>query len=566
MNIHQAFNANFEYQRTPLTLLSREGVHLETVAGRRLLRIEPAVLQRLACQALHDVNFFFRSSHLEAWAAILDDPAASENDRFTAAALLKNAAIAAQEVLPACQDTGTANVVAFKGESVWTGGDDAADLEKGIRQAYAAGSLRASQVAPLSMFEERNTGSNLPAQIDIYAGPGETYRFLFLAKGGGSSNKTAFFQETKALLNEESFSKFIADKVRALGVAACPPYHLALVVGGTSPEFNLKLLKLASAGALDDLPDRPDGSGTPYRDAVWEQRLLNIAAETGLGAQFGGRHLALSARVIRCGRHAGSLPVSLGVSCSAHRNALAQITADGVFLETLDRDPARFLPKALAVLEKRLDANAAPLIRLNRPLSEICRGLGNYPVGTLVRLSGTMILARDAAHARWHTLLQHGDPLPEYLLRYPIFYAGPAGADKSRAESREPRAESEISTPNSQPSTLYSQLSTLPFTSLGPTTAQRMDGYLDELMARGASLVTLGKGNRTPSAAAACKTHGGFFLATLGGAAALLPREHIAFSEVIDYADLGMEAVRRVEVRDLPVIIVIDDKGMNLYA
>ncbi|MBN2580673.1 MAG: fumarate hydratase [Pirellulales bacterium] len=560
MDLHRAFDANFENDRTPLTLLFREGVSLETVGGRRLLRVEPESLRRLASQALHDANFFFRPSHLEAWAAILDDPAASENDRFTAAALLKNAVIAAEGVLPACQDTGTAAVVAFKGESVWTGGDDAVELEEGIRQAYASGSLRASQVAPLSMFEERNTGSNLPAQVEIYAVPGESYRFLFLAKGGGSSNKTALFQETKALLNEEAFCKFLAEKVPALGVAACPPYYLALVVGGTSPEFNLKLLKLASAGALDYLPQRADGSGAPYRDPAWEQRLLTIAADTGLGAQFGGRYLALSARVIRCGRHGGSCPVSLGVSCSAHRNVLAQITADGIFLETLDHNPARFLPKALEVLQRRLGSGTVPVIQLDRPLDEICRELGKYPVGALVRLTGSMLLARDAAHARWRELLRQGLPLPGYLLRYPIFYAGPAGTEKQedRHSCLSKMKTSDKTDKNVCPPGLA-------IGSLGPTTAQRMDGYLDELMARGASLVTLGKGNRMPAAVAACKNHGGFFLATLGGAAALLTQEHVPASEVIDYADLGMEAVRRVEVRNLPAMIVIDDKGGNLY-
>ncbi len=534
MDLAHIFQKNFA-GKTAFRRIECDGVRRESCAGRNVLRIEPDVLRQLAREAFYDVSFFLRTSQLESWAGVLDDPAASANDRFVVAALLKNAALSAEGILPLCQDTGTATIVGFKGESVFTGGDDAAELAAGIRETYATRFLRFSQTAPLSMFEERNTGDNLPAQIDIYAASGDEYQFLFLAKGGGSSNKTSLFQETKALLNEESFTIFLREKIKALGVAACPPYHLGLVVGGTSPELNLKLLKLATAGALDHLPGDAEGSGEPYRDRTWERRLLEIAAQTGLGAQFGGKYLALSARVIRCARHGGSCPISLGVSCSAHRNALARINADGVFLEEFDHNPARFLPQALAVLQRAAGA-AAAAIDLDRPIGEVCRLLSHYRPGALVLLSGTMIVARDAAHARFNALLQEGRPLPEYLLRHPIYYAGPAETPPGHVIG-----------------------------SFGPTTAQRMDGYLAEFMARGASLITLAKGNRSATVTEACRAHGGFYLGTIGGAAALLAKENILASEVLDYPDLGMEAVRRIRVKNLPAFVIVDDKGNNLY-
>ena len=532
MDLARILDTNFQPGRTTFRQVARDGVHVETCAGRNVVHVDPAALQRLAREALHDINFLLRTHQLEQWAGILDDPAASDNDRFVAAALLKNAAIAAEGILPTCQDTGTATVVACKGEEVATGADDAESLESGIREAYAGCNLRFSQVAPLSMFEERNTRSNLPAQIDIHAAKGSQYRFLFIAKGGGSSNKTALFQETKALLNEPSLTKFLREKIRALGVAACPPYHLGLIVGGTSPELNLKLLKLATAGALDHLPRSGDGSGFPYRDETWEARLVEIAAETGLGAQFGGRHLALDARVIRCARHAGSCPVSLGVSCSAHRNALAYINPDGIFLEQLDANPARFLHRALDVLQRRIGSAATGHIRLDRPMTEILGQLSRYRAGSLVLLSGPMIVARDVAHARFYQLLKSGGPVPEYLARHPIYYAGPAQTPAGHVIG-----------------------------SFGPTTAQRMDVYLPEFMARGLSLVTLAKGNRAPSVTTACRDHGGFYLGTIGGAAAMIAQEHVVRDEVVDYAELGMEAVRRIEVRDLPAFIIVDDQG-----
>lgn len=536
MDLAGILNGSFETGRTTFRLIAREGVRVETRAGRSVLHIEPAALRRLAREAFRDISFLLRTHQLECWEAILDDPAAADNERFVAAALLKNAAIAAEGWLPMCQDTGTATVVACKGEGVVTGADDVQELEAGIREAYADSHLRFSQVAPLAMFEERNTGSNLPAQIDIHATAGSQYRFLFVAKGGGSSNKTALFQETKALLNEHSLTAFLREKVEALGVAACPPYHLGLVVGGSSPELNLKLLKLATAGALDHLPRTADGTGQPYRDEAWEARLVQIAAETGLGAQFGGRHLALDARVIRCARHAGSCPVSLGVSCSAHRNALAYVGPEGIFVEQLDSDPARFLPRALETLDRMTGSPAGHRIHLDRPMEEIRDQLSRCPVGAMVLLSGPLIVARDVAHARFYELLKTDQPLPEYLSRHPIYYAGPAETPPGHVIG-----------------------------SFGPTTAQRMDVYLPEFMARGLSLVTLAKGNRAPSVTAACQSHGGFYLGTIGGAAALIAREHIVESEVVDHADLGMEAVRRIEVRDLPAFLLIDDQGDHLY-
>jgi fumarate hydratase class I len=535
MQLEKIFAANFHSGKTEFRRIPSDGIRVETFDHRKILRIEQEALRLLAKEAFGDISFFLRTSHLEGWAAVLDDPAASDNDRFVAAALLKNAALSAEGVLPLCQDTGTATVVAFKGESVFTGGNDAAALESGIRETYATRNLRFSQAAPLSMFDERNTGDNLPAQIDIYSASGEEYRFLFLAKGGGSSNKTSLFQETKALLNEESFEKFLREKVRSLGVAACPPYHLGLVVGGTSPELNLKLLKLATAGALDHLPEKANGDGGPYRDRHWERRLLEIAAETGLGAQFGGKYLALSARVIRCARHGGSCPVSLGVSCSAHRNALARIAADGVFLERFDRDPARFLPKALEVLG-RVESASTATIDLDRPMADVSRTLSQYPTGAMVLLTGTMIVARDAAHARFHQLLKEGRPLPDYLLRHPIYYAGPAETPPGHVIG-----------------------------SFGPTTAQRMDGYLPDFMSRGASLVTLAKGNRSAIVTESCRRHGGFYLGTIGGAAALLAKENIVENELLDYPELGMEAVRKIKVKNLPAFLIVDDKGDNLY-
>ena len=548
MNLSRLLDPRFapgatHFRRIDLAPRGWGPIAVEHCAGRSVLRVDPAVLAELAFQAFHDVSFLFRASHLEQWAAILDDSRASANDRFVAAALLKNAAISAEGVFPSCQDTGTATVIGIKGENVRTGGDDDAALCQGIARAYAQCNLRFSQVAPSSMLDEANTGTNLPAQIDVAAapagGPGEgEYRFLFIAKGGGSANKTFFFQETAVSLNERTLEAFLREKVRSIGTAGCPPYHLGIVIGGTSAEANLKALKLANAGAFDGLPDlTAGGTGRPeeiYRDSSWEKRVLDIARDSGIGAQFGGSSLALDVRVIRMARHAASLPVSIGVSCSAHRNALARISPDGAWLESLDRDPARFLDRALPVLEKA-EAGAAR-IRLDRPIREVCRALSALPVGALVLLSGPLIVARDAAHARLARMLADGAPLPSYFTECPVYYAGPANTPKGQIIG-----------------------------SFGPTTAQRMDGYVRSFMSAGGSLVMLAKGNRSAEVTEACREFGGFSLGTIGGAAALIARDHIVSEKVVDFADLGFEAVRRIEVRDLPAFIVIDDKGGSLY-
>ena len=511
------------------------------------LGIEASVLRQLSFEAFRDVNFLFRTSHLEGWAAILDDSSASDNDRFVAAALLANAAIAAEGVLPSCQDTGTATVIGLKGEGVAVGADDEAAIVEGARDAYARCSLRFSQVAPVSLFDDRPTGTNLPAQVDLHAaaldGPGgREYRLLFVAKGGGSANKTAFSQENRTLLEDAAFEAFLRRRVASLGVAGCPPYHLAVVVGGTSAERNLETLKLATAGALDHLPDVAsaagrdvrDDPGAAFRDRAWEARLVSIARGTGLGAQFGGAFLALDARIVRLPRHAASLPVSVGVSCSAHRNVLARIDAGGAWLEDLDREPARFLPRAAAVLERA--TGGARHVDLGVPIRGVLRQLSGLEPGTLVLLDGPMVVARDAAHARFARALRDTGILPAYLRDHVVYYAGPAQTPPGRVIG-----------------------------SFGPTTAQRMDPYVAAFMRAGSSLVMLAKGNRSREVSAACREHGGFSLGTIGGAAALIARDHVTRDEVIDFADLGMEAVRRIEVRGLPAFVVIDDRGASLY-
>jgi fumarate hydratase class I len=532
-------------------LVTRDGVSVGTGrhggANDEPLCVDPSVLRRLSFEAFRDISFLFRTSHLEGWASILDDPGASANDRFVAAALLKNAAISAEGVLPSCQDTGTATVIGLKGEGVAVGADDEAAIEDGVRDAYARCNLRFSQVAPVAMFDDAPTGTNLPAQVDLHAvaagGPGgREYRLLFIAKGGGSANTTAFSQENRTLLDEAVFEAFLRRRISSLGVAGCPPYHLAVVVGGTSAERNLEFLKLATAGALDHLPDvaRAAGRdvradpGAAYRDRAWEERLLAITRGTRLGAQFGGAFLALDARVVRLPRHAASVPVSVGVSCSAHRNALALIDAGGAWLEDLDRDPARFLPRALETLERAM--GAAKRVDLALPLKEVLRQLSGLPLGALVLLHGPMVVARDAAHARFARMLRETGALPAYLGERVVCYAGPAQTPPGRAIG-----------------------------SFGPTSAQRMDPYVRDFMRAGASLVMLAKGNRSREVSAACREHGGFSLGTIGGAAALIASEHVVRDEVIDFPDLGMEAVRRIEVHALPAFVVIDDRGASLY-
>jgi fumarate hydratase class I len=518
---------------TEYRLLSKEGVSTAQFEGREILKVEPEVLSFLAQQAFRDSAFMLRTSHLKQLAAILDDPEASANDHYVALTLLKNAEIAAQGILPMCQDTGTAAVFAKKGEQVWTGANDAEWLSRGVYECFTKENLRYSQVAPLDMWSEANTGTNLPAQIDIQAKPGGDYELLFIAKGGGSANKMLFFQETKALLNPGSFEKFVAAKLPLLGTSACPPYHLAFVVGGTSAEACMKTLKLASTRYLDSLPTTGNALGRAFRDTAWEAKVLEIARNTGIGAQFGGKYFALDARVIRLARHGAGCPVGMGVSCSADRNIKARITRDGIFLEKLEGDPGRFIPEA----ERRLKDTAGVPIDLNRPMEEIRAQLSKYPVTTRVSLSGPMVVARDGAHAKFKERVDAGKGLPDYLKKYPVYYAGPAKTPKGYVSG-----------------------------SFGPTTAGRMDSYVDLFQSQGGSMVMLAKGNRSAEVTASCKRHGGFYLGSVGGPAAILAKEHITKVEQLEYPELGMEAVWKIEVRDFPAFILIDDKGNDFYA
>jgi fumarate hydratase class I len=465
--------------------------------------------------------------------AILDDPEASDNDKFVAFDLLKNANIAAGRVLPMCQDTGTSIVMGKKGERVWTGGGDAAALAAGIRKTFTETNLRYSQVAPLSMYEEVNTGDNLPAQIDLFADEGDEYHFLFIAKGGGSANKTFLFQQTKALLNPKSLAKFVDEKIRTLGTAACPPYHLAIVIGGTSAELTLKTVKLASCRYLDTLPTAGNKFGQAFRDTGFEAEVLKLSRETGIGAQFGGKYFCHDVRVIRLPRHGASLPIGIGVSCSADRQILGKITAEGVFLEELETNPAKYLSE---IDETKL---GGPVVRLDlaRPMAEIRRTLSQFPIKTRLSLTGTLVVARDIAHAKLQERLDRGEDLPQYVRDHPIYYAGPAKTPKGFASG-----------------------------SFGPTTAGRMDSYVDRFMAAGGSFVTLAKGNRSAEVREACRKHGGFYLGSIGGPAARLAQDCIKKVEVLEYPELGMEAIWRIEVEDFPAFIVVDDKGNDFFA
>jgi fumarate hydratase class I len=518
---------------TEYRLLSKEGVSVAQFEGRDVLKVDPGVLSFLAQNAFRDSAFMLRTSHLKQVAAILDDPEASENDRYVALTLLKNAEVAAQGILPMCQDTGTAMAYAKKGEQVWTGANDAEWLSRGIYECFTKENLRYSQMAPLDMWNEANTGTNLPAQIDIMATQGASYEFLFVAKGGGSANKMLFFQETKALLNPKSFAKFIAEKLPLLGTAGCPPYHLVFVVGGTSAEACMKTLKLASSRYLDSLPTTGNELGRPFRDTEWEAKVMEIARQTGIGAQFGGKYFALDARVIRMPRHGASCPVGMGVSCSADRNIKAKITREGIFLEKLDADPGRFIPSALRTLKD----TAGVRIDLTRPMEEIRAELSRHPVTTRVSLTGTLVVARDIAHAKIKERVDAGRGLPDYLKRYPVYYAGPAKTPTGYASG-----------------------------SFGPTTAGRMDSYVDQFQSLGGSMVMLAKGNRSPQVTASCKKHGGFYLGSVGGPAAILAKENITKVEVLEYPELGMEAVWKIEVKDFPAFILVDDKGNDFFA
>ncbi len=502
--------------------------------GEDILTVRPEALELLAREALRDVSFLYRTAHLEKVAAILDDPEASDNDRGVALALLRNAAIASGFKLPMCQDTGTATVVAKKGQKVWTDANDAEWLSKGIYSTYLCENLRYSQTVPLTMFDEVNSGTNLPAQIDIFATPGDKYEFLFVAKGGGSANKSFLYQETKALLNPKSLEKFLGEKLKTLGTAACPPYHLALVIGGTSAEATMKTVKLASAGYLDHLPTSGNKLGQAFRDLEWEEKVMDVARKSGIGAQFGGKYFALDARVIRLPRHGASCPVGLGVSCSADRNIKAKITKEGVFLEQLDRNPARFIP---GKFRDGLGPEHGVQIDLNRPMPAILAELSQYKVSTPLLLTGTIIVARDIAHAKIKERLDRGEGMPDYFKNHPIYYAGPA------------------KTPEGMPSG-----------SFGPTTAGRMDSYVDQFQAAGGSMIMIAKGNRSQAVTDACKRHGGFYLGSIGGPAALLAQENIRKVELVEYPELGMEAIYKIVVENFPAFILVDDKGNEFFS
>jgi len=518
---------------TPYRRLDTNGVSTVSVEGRELLKIDPEVLRLVARTAFDDISHLLRPAHLAQLRAILDDPESSRNDRFVALELLRNANIAAGRVLPGCQDTGTAIVIGHKGENVFTGTDDAATLSHGIHDAYDQRNLRYSQMAPIDMFTEKNTGSNLPAQIEIYAEPGDEYELLFIAKGGGSANKSFLFQETRALLNPRSLLAFIEEKLRTIGTSACPPYHLALVIGGPSAEFTLKTVKLASTHYLDNLPRTGSEHGRAFRDVELERKIVEICQHMGVGAQFGGKYFAHDVRVIRLPRHGASCPVGLGLSCSADRQALAKITREGVFLEQLEENPARYLPE---VKPEDLDGEVVR-IDLNRPMGEILAELSRYPVATRLSLSGPMIVARDLAHAKLKDRLDQGEDLPQYFKDYMIYYAGPAKKPEGRVSG-----------------------------SFGPTTAGRMDSYVDLFQNHGGSMVMLAKGNRSHQVREACGKHGGFYLGSIGGPAARLADHSIKHVEVHEYPEFGMEAIWKIRVEDFPAFIVIDDKGNDFYA
>ncbi|MCA9556110.1 MAG: fumarate hydratase [Myxococcales bacterium] len=518
---------------TEYRLLTSDGVSTFEAHGQTFLEVKPEALTALTSAAMKDIAHLLRTSHLEQLAKILKDPEASANDRFVALDLLKNANIAAGGVLPMCQDTGTAIVMGKKGERVFTNADDEAAIARGVFDTYLTSNLRYSQLAPLDMYKEVNTKTNLPAQIELYAAKGDEYHFLFMAKGGGSANKSYLYQETKALLNEASLMSFVEAKLRSLGTAACPPYHLALVIGGTSAEYALKVAKYASARYLDDLPTHGTELGHGFRDLETEAKVLKIAQHTGIGAQFGGKYFCHDVRVIRLPRHGASCPVAIAVSCSADRQAKAKITRDGVFLERLETDPARFLPP---VTEQELEGEVVK-IDLTKPMSEIRAALSKCPVKTRLSLTGPMVVARDIAHAKIKERLDAGEGLPEYIKDHAVYYAGPAKTPEGYASG-----------------------------SFGPTTAGRMDSYVEPFQAAGGSMVMLAKGNRSSVVTQACKTYGGFYLGSIGGPAARLAQDCIRKVEVLEYPELGMEAVWRIEVEDFPAFVVVDDKGNDFFA
>lgn len=521
-------------QDTQFRRIGGEGlVSVETLKGQQVLHVEPEALRQLARQAMVDIAHLLRPSHLQQLGKILKDPEASSNDRFVALELLKNANIAAGMILPGCQDTGTGIVIGKKGQHVWTrGGHDEEHLSHGIYDAYTQGNLRYSQTAPLDMFRETNTGTNLPAQIDLYAVDGINYDFLFMAKGGGSANKTFLFQQTKALLSPEPLLKFLDEKIKTLGTSACPPYHLAIVIGGLSAEMSLKYVKLASARYLDNLPSSGNEHGRGFRDREWEEKIHQLTQKMGIGAQFGGKYFCHDVRVIRLPRHGASCPVAIGVSCSADRQALAKITPEGLFLEQLETDPSKYLPE---VDDSHL-SGAVVKVDLNQPMSAIRKQLSELPVKTRLSLTGTMVVARDIAHAKIQERLDRGEGMPQYLKDHIVYYAGPAKTPAGYASG-----------------------------SFGPTTAGRMDSYVDGFMAKGGSFISLAKGNRSAQVTKACKQHGGFYLGSIGGPAAILAQNCIKKVEVLEYPELGMEAVWKIHVEDFPAFVIVDDKGNDFF-
>ncbi len=529
---------DFKYQKpfpilkdtTKYRLLTKDFVSSIEVDGRKILKVAPEGLEFLAKEAFSDVSFYLRSAHLEKLAKILKDPEATDNDKFVAHTMLMNQVVSSEGELPTCQDTGTAIVVAKKGEDVYTGVSDAKHLSKGIFDTFDERNLRYSQVVPFSMFDEKNTGTNLPAQIDIYAEQGNSYEFLFVTKGGGSGNKTFLYQQTKSLLTEENLTKFVKEKIMDLGTSACPPYHLALVIGGTSAEATLAAVKKASAGYYDHLPTEGNEGGQAFRDLEWEAKVEKICQEVGIGAQFGGKYFVHDVKVIRLPRHAASCPVGMGVSCSADRNIKAKINEDGIFLEELEKEPQKYLPAEAPAMQPAVE------IDLDQPMDDIRKELAKYPVKTRLNLKGTLIVARDIAHAQIKAMLDKGKPMPDYFKNHPVYYAGPAKTPKGMASG-----------------------------SFGPTTAGRMDPYVGEFQANGGSMVMLAKGNRSQQVTDACKKHGGFYLGSIGGPAAILAKSSIKSVEVVDFPELGMEAVRKIKVENFPAFIIVDDKGNDFF-
>jgi len=521
-------------EKTEYHLVTKDYVSVSNFEGEEILKVEKEGLRVLAKQAMHDIAFMLRPEHNEQVAQILNDPEASVNDRAVAITMLLNADISSKGVLPFCQDTGTATIVAKKGHRVWTGGGDEEALSHGVFDTYTTDNLRYSQTIPLDMYTEKNSGNNLPAQIDIYSTDGDEYKFLFVAKGGGSANKSYLFQETKALLNPATLEKYLIEKMKLLGTSACPPYHIAFVIGGTSAEQCMKVVKLASAKYLDELPKKGSDAGHAFRDLEMEAKLLKAANSLGIGAQFGGKYYAHDIRVIRLPRHGASCPVGMGVSCSADRNVKAKINREGIWIETLDSNPSRLIPEKF----RNINATHAGGVKvdLNRPMSEILKELSQYKVSTFLLLSGTIVVARDIAHAKLKERIESGEGLPQYVKDHPIYYAGPAKTPAGYASG-----------------------------SFGPTTAGRMDSYVDLLQSNGGSMIMIAKGNRSQQVTDSCKKYGGFYLGSIGGPAAILAKENIKRVELLEYPELGMEAIWKIEVENFPAFILVDDKGNDFF-